>query len=93
MSADRCHFCDKERCDQGEERYDVIFVGNCDTQRQRTHLEGNNLALRRPFVHQWLEYLRYLVHLDEQTTFPALNFVLRLTTRRIGCIEAGTSYQ
>lgn len=54
----------------------MIFVENCDTQRHEyTHLEGDDVALRCPLVHQWLEYFWYLIHLDEQAAFSALNFV------------------
>ena len=53
------------------------------TQRHEcTHLEGDDVALRCPLVHQRLEDFWYLIHLDEQTAFSALYFVLRLNSRR-----------
>ena len=53
------------------------------TQRQScTHLERDDVALWRPFVNQWFEDLRYLIHLNEQATLSALNFVLGLKPPR-----------
>ena len=53
-----------------------------NTAARGTHLEGDDVALWCPLIHQWLKDFRYLIHLDEQTAFSALDFVLRLNSRK-----------